>query len=75
MSGLRNWLMHIIAGRRYAYWIADDAAKGLLAGRNVPGEIGAIMLAKAMDEMGATSATITLGGYEISIRATLEPKP
>jgi hypothetical protein len=73
MGRFRNWLMSLIAGRKYAYWIADDAAAELGELGSVPGEAGAIMLARAMDCMGATTATITLAGYEITVSALARP--
>lgn len=69
MGKFRNWLMHMIAGRKYAYWTADDAWRDLAELRSIPGEAGAIMLVRSMEQIGATSATLTFAGYEIAITA------
>jgi hypothetical protein len=61
--------MHLIAGRNVAYWIADDAARDISAMRTIPGEAGAIMLVRAMREMGATSMQFTFSGFEITVAA------
>lgn len=75
MDKFRNWLMHLIAGRTNAYWISDRALAVINNVRSVPGEVGAILLVRAMEQTGATSATITLDGYTVRVDARPAYRP
>ena len=65
----REILMRFVAGGKSAYWIHDRAAAELVALESIPGEIGAIMLARCMKQTGATSATFTLSDFKIEVTA------
>ena len=73
MDALRNWLMRRIAGRRFAYWIADDAQRGI----DELGAMGggaAICLCEAIKKSGTTRAIYTLDDCEIVVTLK-EPTP
>ncbi len=63
---IRHWLMGLIAGKKFAYWISDRAQKDIES-LGVAGGGAAICLVKAMDETGATRAEYELSGYTISV--------
>lgn len=67
-DAFRNWLIGKIAGRRFAFWIADDAAKDCEALMSIPGGAGAILLARAVREMDATNVEFTLSDCTITVR-------
>lgn len=66
MDKFRNWLMGLIAGRKFAYWISDDAQSGLDS-LGVMGGGAAICLAKVVKEAGATQASYILDDCEIVV--------
>ena len=73
MDGFRNWLMHIIAGKKFAYWIADDAADQF-DGMGTAGSGAAIVLARTVEKTGATSAQYTLNSAVVSVKI-ITPQP
>jgi len=66
---LRNWMMSQIAGRRFAYWIKDEAQQGI-DDLGVMGGGAAICLVAEFKKINATTATYTLDGYKITVEQT-----
>jgi len=69
MDRFRNWLMSVIAGEKFVYWIKDDAQKGI-DGLNVLGVGAAICLVDAVRNAGADLAKFTLADFEITVQRT-----
>ena len=66
MDSIRHWLMTIIAGRKFAWWISDAAQKRIDT-LSVAGGGAAICLAEAVKKTGASNATYTLGDCKITV--------
>jgi hypothetical protein len=63
---LRHALMTLIAGRRFAWWISDDAYRRIDS-LSVAGAGAAICLVKAVKDTPFDSATYDLDGFRITV--------
>lgn len=67
-----RWFLTLIVGRRVAFWISDEAENTIndFGPLGVAGAGAAIVMANALDDMDANTATFSLTGFEIKIRRT-----
>ena len=74
MDAFRHWLMSIIAGKRFAYWISDKAHSGISDLHSVAGGGAAIILADLARRTDAMEIRFTLDGYEVLVTPAQPPE-
>lgn len=68
MDRFRHWLMGVIAGKKFAWWIKDSAAERIESLGSVAGVGAAIVLASTARKNKATEISFVLDNYEITVR-------
>lgn len=73
MDKFRNWLMGVVAGRRFAYWISDKARNQIENLHSVAGVGAAIILVDMARKDGFEEIKISLEGWAVTVKEEAAP--